>query len=68
MCSLGSYEEDLITAASQEIIGSNRRNSFEEKQGTPIKIRKTNPTSRKPTPKKPQQIRRVKENKFSFSS
>ena len=56
----GSYEEDLLPAASQEIIGSNRRNSFEEKQGTPIKIRKINPTSRKPASKKPQQIRRVR--------
>ena len=57
---IGSYEEDLMPAASQEIIGSNRRNSFEDKQGTPMKIRKINPTSRKPSPKKPQQIRRVR--------
>ena len=63
---LGSYEEDLLPAASQEIIGSNRRNSFEEKQGTPIKIRKINPSARKPASKKPQQIRRVRKY-FSYS-
>ena len=56
---LGSYEEDLLGTASWEINGPNRRNSFEDKQGTPIKVRKS-PNSRKPAPTKPQSLRRVK--------
>ena len=55
---LGSYEEDLLGTASWEINGPNRRNSFEDKQGTPIKVRKS-PNSRKPAPTKPQSLRRV---------
>jgi hypothetical protein len=47
-------------SASSEVVGNNRRNSFDEKQGTPIKIRRITSPSRKPPPKKPQQLRRVK--------
>jgi hypothetical protein len=55
----GSYEEDLLGTASWEVNGPNRRNSFEDKQGTPIKVRKS-PNSRKPAPTKPQSLRRHK--------
>ena len=64
---LGSYEEDLLGTASWEVNGPNRRNSFEDKQGTPIKVRKS-PNSRKPAPTKPQSLRRVKiVQKFTYS-